>query len=1384
MEILEDRQLLATIAAATSGNWLDGSTWIGGVAPGASDRALIGTGKTVTLDASTPTVARSIAAQEIVINGGVLKAGEGVAGSMKLSLITRWIHVNSMGTFQIGAAADRYGNNQFELTLTGTDITADWTIEMDMMGMTMSVNNNDGFLMTEMGGKLQFYGDEKLSFTKLAATVNAGSNQITVANVIERNFDGVTSAASDGSLATGSSLAWNVGDAIVIASSDYDYSHAEPRLITAITDLGNGNSQLTLQAALSNQHYGVIEKYKNNTLEIDMRAEVALLNRSIQIQGTQDTDTSFGNRAIYGTTSGKNLGIGGHTMIMPGSGTIMIDSVRFHKMGQTGQLGRYPIHWHVAGDRGDNGTNTVGDVLRNSSITNSNNRGVTIHGTHNLKIENNVLNDIHGHGIFMEDGVEHGNQFLSNIVMGNHKVGGVDSSTDPFIVDTHDTGQENIARFIHSSSYWITNPDNTWVGNVAAGSEGTGIWFALPAVAIGLSANDPQYSSVRPLTTNLGKFEFNSSHSAPIGLTFDRGSDIGPGGNNTHTPPTRPTIKGFTAYKHEGAAIYHRGINALFLDNRFADVNISTFNTFSQIVQGALYVGHSLGNANGSERKYVSGQKFYDGPGKVVNSHFAGYADANADMFTSQPGTNKHMHPTVTGLTFENDGSYGHVAIDWSGNEGSPHQYANALLDLDGSLTSDVGGGPGYTVVPPAPFMYDVGRGDYKPAGWDAWVSHDLYAEFRIESRGGITDGVTVPFAKITAPKGYSIQVNSRDLDYAHRMAVKLNTGGVYKVEFTEDLPGDVQIAGTKVPKEGYQLRLSTVQSVSTAVQGSTIIRVIGGALGGLAPDPTSSYTGNEVFNLTALRLATSTAFLRDYTGDLWVKMFDSSGFFEVNAYNKPLPTNPQSPYIPMIVNNGVRIEAENFDNGGQGFAYWDTTTGNAGSAYRTTDVDVQATTDVGGGFKVGFITNGEFLEYTADVVGGIYDIKVRVASNNANAKSVRLLVGNGDAAETFTELGVLSVPSTGGTENWQTLVLNDINLTPWQGTARVFRLEIIGGSFNINWFEFTSVQASIVGRQIFYNRSTSSVFGNGLGNPTAAIDSTKTALLPGQTASFANYTNYNRGLNGIVVDMASYSGSITAADFQFATWNGIAAAGFTATTAVPTITVIPNGGGVNTTRVKIAFPDNAIRNTWLRVTMLANANTGLAANDVFYFGNAIGDMNNGNVGTPITVRTNATDTSIVRQNQSISANSVGVTSIHDLNKDGRVNATDTSIVRQNQSASIIRFFDAPVSLLANTSTSLLDSDSSAPPVDQVKSSTSTGSLSSPFAVLLWDQKQYSPIASIAMTKADSMPVRWLAENDRLRSSESKGETKQDISTHLEQSIDDYFALLGKGLCS
>src|SRR3981081_2298600 len=54
---------------------------------------------------------------------------------------------------------------------------------------------------------------------------------------------------------------------------------------------------------------------------------------------------------------------------------------------------------------------------------------------------------------------------------------------------------------------------------------------------------------------------------------------------------------------------------------------------------------------------------------------------------------------------------------------------------------------------------------------------------------------------------------------------------------------------------------------------------------------------------------------------------------------------------LPQVGAGAVTIQGEDFDNGGEAVAYHDRSTGNAGGVYRNTDVDIEATSDTGGGY-------------------------------------------------------------------------------------------------------------------------------------------------------------------------------------------------------------------------------------------------------------------------------------------------------------------------------------------------------------------------------------------------------------------------------------------------
>ena len=156
---------------------------------------------------------------------------------------------------------------------------------------------------------------------------------------------------------------------------------------------------------------------------------------------------------------------------------------------------------------------------------------------------------------------------------------------------------------------------------------------------------------------------------------------------------------------------------------------------------------------------------------------------------------------------------------------------------------------------------------------------------------------------------------------------------------------------------------------------------------------------------------------------------------------------------------------------------------------------------------------------------------------------------------------------------------------------------------------------ADVVGRHIFYNNSSVGRQQTPAANAVddAAIATDKQALLNGQKATFANYTSYSRGINGIMIDIADLAdpAGLSVADFEFRTGNNNNPAGWSLLALDPsliTVAVRPGEGVDGSDRVTILFPDGAVKKTWLQVTVKATDATGLAAPDVHYWGNAIGD--------------------------------------------------------------------------------------------------------------------------------------------------------------------------------
>ncbi len=152
-----------------------------------------------------------------------------------------------------------------------------------------------------------------------------------------------------------------------------------------------------------------------------------------------------------------------------------------------------------------------------------------------------------------------------------------------------------------------------------------------------------------------------------------------------------------------------------------------------------------------------------------------------------------------------------------------------------------------------------------------------------------------------------------------------------------------------------------------------------------------------------------------------------------------PVPTPMRQPYRPHPTPG--RVEAEDYDTGASGIAWFDRTPGNQGGVYRANDVDIERG---GSAYNVGWVKSSEWLEYTLTIGrSASYRASFRVASPWAG-RQVRVLV---DSVHRAT----VAVPRTGGFDTWQTVT---VSVPLPKGTHRL-RVQFVGDAQNLDWFEF-----------------------------------------------------------------------------------------------------------------------------------------------------------------------------------------------------------------------------------------------------------------------------------------------------------------------------------------
>lgn len=462
------------LASSEIKRWSVASHWPDGK-PQVEDDVLIPSGEFWLLDETPPPLGR------LTVEGALH------FDDMDLELTAERIWVT--GELRVGHEESPFAHTAV-ITLTGADRTG---TNMDERGIVIA------------GGRLELHGKSpQVVHGRLAAHASAGASTIQLADTPD----------------------WEVGDEIVIAPTDYYEAGFGASFSQKVSLMGINSTQIEISEGLNAHRWGMLQYATANGMSLtpnelieppladtesrttpvilDERATVAHISRNIIIQAPDDQEWN-------------SFGFGVHVMIMKGTGgkpgTAHVEGVEIRRGGQRSKLGRYPFHWHMLSYQGSQTlADAAGQYIRNSSIVGSRNRGIVIHGTNGVLVQNNVVFDIQGHGIFTEDAVERRNIIDGNLVL---KV-----RNPPFgsALKLHESGERG------SSGFWISNPDNTVINNLAADCATNGFWLAFTDRPWGESSSvlDEDGLLLNPSRLLFGVFDNNTAHSNGMeGINLD-----------------------------------------------------------------------------------------------------------------------------------------------------------------------------------------------------------------------------------------------------------------------------------------------------------------------------------------------------------------------------------------------------------------------------------------------------------------------------------------------------------------------------------------------------------------------------------------------------------------------------------------------------------------------------------------------------------------------------------------------------------------------------------------------------------------------------------------------------------------------------------------------
>jgi uncharacterized protein involved in high-affinity Fe2+ transport len=186
-------------------------------------------------------------------------------------------------------------------------------------------------------------------------------------------------------------------------------------------------------------------------------------------------------------------------------------------------------------------------------------------------------------------------------------------------------------------------------------------------------------------------------------------------------------------------------------------------------------------------------------------------------------------------------------------------------------------------------------------------------------------------------------------------------------------------------------------------------------------------------------------------------------------------------------------VQAANYDTGGQGVGYNVTSTNGSANSYRSDGVDLEACTDTGCGYDIGWTAAGQWFNYTVNVAtAGTYSVSLRLASPYGETDGLHIA----NAAGTNLT-GSVAVPNTGGYQDWATVTAS----VTLPAGVQTLRIDQDTNGWNLHYVSFASTGGGSGGDQPFG------------GTPVA---------VPGT----AYAANYDTGGQGVAYNVTSTNGS------------------------------------------------------------------------------------------------------------------------------------------------------------------------------------------------------------------------------------------------------------------